>query len=65
MAHDFKVGQVVWWRGGWGLEPAHLAKITAITPNGKNGRTVVDLDNGHWAYLDQLSPLPENIPNGR
>jgi len=65
-----RVGDTVVWRGGWGADPPKLAVITSISmcePGEKYGDPVdempwslvpvhatVGLDNGHWAYGDQL-----------
>ncbi len=67
-----KVGDKVIWRGSWGSDKPIKAEINSIeiTGGGKYGRQVdevdwrevydrnvtVDLDNGHWAYADQISP---------
>ena len=51
--HQFEIGQLVRWRGAWGSQPPQPVIITGIAT--KNDRTVYDLDNGHWAYEDQLS----------
>ena len=53
MKHKYKVGQEVIWRGGWGTRAPQPAKIVDIGE--KNDAPVYDLDNGHWAYEDQLS----------
>ena len=68
-----KIGDTVLWRGGFGNHNAQPAKVLSIErclPGEKYGddvpviawaevpsRAVVDLDNGHWAYGDQLSRL--------
>lgn len=53
--YEFEVGQRVLWRGGFGSDPERVAVIVG---NGtKNNRPVYDLDNGHWAYEDQLRGL--------
>lgn len=66
------VGDTVLWRGGFGGDAPQPAVVTGIEvcehERDKYGTTattvawdrirhaVVDLDNGHWAYGDQLSP---------
>lgn len=71
-----KIGDTVNWRGGFGMYPAEPAvvKRIEITHGAKNGtkvdemlwedfvgrEAVVDLDNGHWAYASQISPLKNN-----
>lgn len=66
------VGDTVKWRGGFGNESAKDAKVQGIEkckPGSKYGNqvdsidwskvdrsVVVDLDNGHWAYGDQIKP---------
>lgn len=68
-----RVGDTVNWRGSWGRDPKKPAKVEGIEiTNGDKygyevsevdwkkvyGRNVtVDLDNGHWAYADQISPI--------
>lgn len=52
---DFQVGQFVMWRGGWGKHAPQPAKIIGIGV--ELGEVVYDLDNRHWAYADQLSPI--------
>jgi hypothetical protein len=68
-----KVGDTVLWRGGWGHQtvlPARVEYLDRVEPGEKYGDAVpsmpwsevpvcavVTLDNGHWAYGSQLSPL--------
>ena len=70
MRNTLKIGDKVWWRGGFGSEPAKLATIEEIeiTNGDKYGtevdevkwalvydrNVVVSLDNDHWAYAYQL-----------
>jgi hypothetical protein len=70
-----KIGTKVNWRGAWGKQPAKEATVTGITIGcvGKVGHNVpnvhwelvndrsviVDLDNGHWAYGNQISKVNE------
>lgn len=49
----YKLRERVYWRGGFGSEPKKLATITGFGE--KNGRKLVDLSNGHWAYTSQIS----------
>ena len=69
MTTKYKVGDTVLWRGGFGRSLPREAKIEGIEkcePGQKYGYSVevietwehgvVDLDNGHWAYVHQLSP---------
>ena len=67
-------GDEVIWRGAWGSDAPQRARVTGIehTRGDKYGDTVdsapwsemtdreyaVDLDNGHWAYADQIAPVP-------
>jgi len=51
------IGTVVWWRGAWGTEPPELARVTGHGT--KNGRALVHLDNGHWAYAEHVSVAPD------
>ena len=69
-----KVGDKVMWRGGWGTQAPQEATVVVLEecePGQKDGRdvktmhwalvpsmAVVSLDNGHWAYGDQLEPMP-------
>ncbi len=71
MSKVLKIGDKVWWRGGFGSEPAKLAVVEGIEITGghKYGDPVdevpwsevydrnvtVDLDSEHWAYADQIS----------
>ena len=70
---QIKVGSRVMWSGGWGSEPAVEAKVERIEetdePHDKYGRevdcidfedrdcAVLDLDNGHWCYGDQIEDV--------
>ena len=70
---QIKVGSRVMWRGGFGSEPAVEAKVKRIEetdePHDKYGRevdsidfenrdcSVIDLDNGHWCYGDQIEDV--------
>lgn len=72
-----KVGDTVMWRGCFGRDAAVPAKIEQMEmteqPRTKYGVEVraafwddkdyllVTLDNGHWAYGEQLSPLPAGV----
>ncbi len=71
MSKVLKIGDKVWWRGGFGSEPAKLAVVEGIEITGghKYGDPVdevpwsevydrnvtVDLDSEHWAYAEQIS----------
>lgn len=70
----FKVGQEVMWEGGWGSQSAKRAVIKGIemvergakegvaVPEGQwvnRHHYVVTLENGHWAYGLQISPIRE------
>ena len=71
MSKVLKIGDKVWWRGGFGSEPAKLAVVEGIEITGghKYGDPVdevpwsevydrnitVDLDSDHWAYAEQIS----------
>ncbi len=71
MSKVLKIGDKVWWRGGFGSEPAKLAVVEGIEITGghKYGDSVeevpwsevydrnvtVDLDSEHWAYASQIS----------
>ena len=54
---QFKIGQHVMWRGGWGEQPPARAVIAGYGQH--KGRRVYDLDNGHWAYAEQLQPATD------
>jgi hypothetical protein len=65
-----KVGDSVNWRGNWGSHPPKIAVVSSILLGTEeeptdsiewekvNTRDVITcLDNGHWAYGNQLSRL--------
>ena len=68
-----KINDTVNWKGGFGSERAKKARVEGIqiTNGGKYGddvdkvdwskvtdrNVVVDLDNGHWAYAEQISKI--------
>ena len=66
-----KVGDIVSWRGTWGVESPKEAKVIGIQKTkyfrekygdevaevNWNDHFVVTLDNMHWAYNFQLQPL--------
>ena len=67
-----KINDTVNWRGAWGHDAPKHVKVIEIEINciNKSGtpvdevkwddldeRTIVGLDNGHWAYGDQLSKV--------
>lgn len=70
MSKVLKIGDKVWWRGGFGSEPAKLAVVEGIeiTYGYKYGdpvdevpwsevydrNVVVELDSEHWAYASQI-----------
>ena len=70
---ELKIGDEVNWRGAWGSEAPKNAVVLSIeiTNGGKYGRSVnsvgwtrvrdrnvvVTLDNGHWAYGEQISTV--------
>ena len=64
-----KVGNTVDWRGGGGRYLSHPAKVEKISWTGTDSyidsvpwslladrQVTVDLDNGQWAYGEQLDP---------
>ena len=67
MSDILHVGDTVLWRGTFGEDSEKEAIVIGIA-KGKNGYTIpeiewdkfknrdyiVDLDNGHWAYADQI-----------
>jgi hypothetical protein len=71
MSKVLKIGDKVWWRGGFGSEPRKIAVVEGIEITGgyKYGDPVdevawsevydrnvtVDLENGYWAYAEQIS----------
>lgn len=75
MSRTLRVGDKVEWRGGWGREAPTLVTVSHIEITDacgskygldtdevswdSAGRIVVDLDNGHWAYGSQISPVTE------
>jgi len=70
-----KVGDTVSWRGSWGSHPPRAAKVIHIEkteqPRQKYGESVDSikvteksyavfiLDNGHWAYGDQIRRIED------
>lgn len=67
-----KIGDRVNWSGSWNTDPVEIATVVDIEktrPGEKEGISVeeiswkdnfvVTLDNGHWAYKYQLSPIEE------
>ena len=70
MAKQIKIGSRDMWRGSRSADPAVEAKVEHIEetqePHEKDGRevafidfedrecSVIDLDNGHWCYGDQI-----------
>ena len=70
MRNTLKIGDKVWWRGGFGKEPRKLATVEEIeiTNGDKYGtevdevkwalvydrNVVVSLGNDHWAYASQI-----------
>ncbi len=70
-----QVGDKVLWRGGFGSVDERVATVERIehTEGGKYGKVVeranwadmvrreyvVSLDNGHWAYAEQIKPFDE------
>lgn len=78
MSGILRVGDEVEWRGGWGKHPPRRAVVTRIEildgTDDKYGLDtdevawepacdfVVDLDNGHWAYGTQVTPVRKEEP---
>jgi hypothetical protein len=70
---ELKIGDEVSWKGAWGSQASKRAVVTEIevTNGGKYGdevnsvewtkvrdrNVVVTLDNGHWAYGEQISRI--------
>jgi hypothetical protein len=68
-----KLGSRVMWRGAWGSEEPKEAKVEGIEeteePHSKYGTevafidfdnrecSVLELDNGHWCYGDQIDEV--------
>ena len=49
---NLHIGDTVEYRGAFGAGPVRQATILDFDE--KNGKRLVDLDNGHWAYLNQI-----------
>ena len=80
MNNTLKIGDQVLWSGGWGSQAPVPCKVTRIEKNCEGGlgdfcdeipwsecgdrSVVVDLDNNHWAYGYQLSPIPKRPERG-
>jgi hypothetical protein len=72
MSNRLRVGNTVNWRGAWGTESPKDAVVKSIEINCRNKQgddrfsvdwdkvtdrsVIVTLDNGHWAYGNQISP---------
>ena len=68
-----KIGDKVWWKGGFGGDTVKIATVESIeiTRGSKYGDLVeevewsevydrnvtVDLDNDHWAYAEQIKRI--------
>lgn len=50
---DVRVGDTVEYRGAFGSGPLQLA-VVLDTDDEKNGKPLVGLNDGHWAYLNQI-----------
>lgn len=57
--YKFQIGDQVMWSGGWGTRAPKLATIVDLGE--KNDEPVYDLDNGHWAYEDQLEESQHEV----
>ena len=51
------VGDRIRYRGEWGRGPLQEATVTGLGE--KNDQRLVDLDDGHWAYLYQIQSVLE------
>ena len=49
---QYRVNQVIWYKGSFGAGPETMATIKGIGE--KNGKTVYDLNDGHWCYESQI-----------
>lgn len=75
MSAVVRIGDQVWWKGAFGMQPPKLAKVEAMErteyPRDKYGvedlesaswdlvrenKVLFTLDNGHWAYSEQIQP---------
>ena len=52
---DLKVGDKISYRGSYGLDPLQEATIESF--GRKNGKSLVYLDDGHWAYVTQIDAV--------
>ena len=52
---QIKVGDTIEYRGAFGLGPLTTAKVTEFDT--KNGKHLVSLNDGHWAYLNQVERI--------
>ena len=73
MSNTLKIGDQVSWRGGFGSDNALIATVIGIeVTNGEkygddveevlweevyDRNVVVDLDNSHWAYAEQIRQI--------
>ncbi len=58
---DVRVGDTVEYRGAFGSGPLQLA-VVLNTGDEKNGKPLVDLNDGHWAYLNQIVRVVQRKP---
>lgn len=58
-----RIGQRVWYRGGWGHDEPKLATFDGAEYDDERNAILVDvtLDNGHthWGYTDQIKFIEE------
>lgn len=48
----YEIGTLIEYRSDFGLGP--VIRATVLGNGFKNGRALVDLDNGRWAYMSQI-----------
>ena len=57
--HRPQVGDTITYRPAFGMKPAVQVKVVELGE--KNDRDLVSLDDGHWAYLDQIDSIDIRI----
>ena len=57
--HRPQVGDTITYRPIFGTAPAVQGRVVELGE--KNDRDLVSLDNGHWAYLDQIDSIDVRV----
>ena len=57
--HRPQIGDTITYRPAFGMDPAVQVKVVELGE--KNDCDLVCLDDGHWAYLDQIDSIDIRI----